>query len=307
MEKNYLYFHDFFEKYEEHIHGVEKILVDLRTPYQHLQLVESPLFGKMFIIDGDIQSTLKDEYIYHESLVHPAMLLSESPENAIILGGGEGATLREVLKHKSIAKVLMIDIDRDAVQIAKDYLQDWHQGAFEDKRTKVLNLDARKFIETEVSKKSVDVIISDLTEPFENGPSYKLFTREFFEAINDRLKDKGILALQASILRITNFKTHLSIRNTLKKVFPIVRSYYTYIPSFDTTWGFIVASKKNDPLELSAKQINNLILERVEGQLKFYDGDAHNHIFSLPKDIKLILAQESEIITDQNPIFLPRK
>jgi spermidine synthase len=307
MEKNYLYFHDFFEKSEEHIHGIEKILADLRTPYQHVQLVQSPIFGKMLIIDGDIQSTSKDEYIYHESLVHPAMLLSEKPENAIILGGGEGATLREVLKHKSIVKALMIDIDKDAIQIAKKYLQEWHQGAFENPKAKVLNLNARKFMETQVSTGSVDVIISDLTEPFEDGPSYKLFTKEFFEIINDRLKDRGVFALQASILRITTFKMHLSIRNTLKKIFPVVRSYYAYIPSFDTTWGFIIASKKYDPLNLSANQINSLISERIEGQLKFYDGDTHIQMLSLPKDIKLILSEDSEIITDQNPVFLPRK
>ena len=307
MEKNYLYFHDFFEKSEEHIHGIEKILADLRTPYQHVQLVQSPIFGKMLIIDGDIQSTSKDEYIYHESLVHPAMLLSEKPENAIILGGAEGATLREVLKHKSIVKALMIDIDKDAIQIAKKYLQEWHQGALESPKAKVLNLNARKFMETQVSTGSVDVIISDLTEPFEDGPSYKLFTKEFFEIIKDRLKDRGVFALQASILRITTFKMHLSIRNTLKKIFPVVRSYYAYIPSFDTTWGFIIASKKYDPLNLSANQINSLISERIEGQLKFYDGDTHIQMLSLPKDIKLILSEDSEIITDQNPVFLPRK
>ena len=307
MEKNYLYFRDFFGKSEEHIHGIERILVDLRTPYQHIQLVWSPVFGKMLIIDGDVQSTSKDEYIYHEALVHPAMLLAEKPENAIILGGGEGATLKEVLKHKSILKALMIDIDKDAIQIAKDYLQEWHQGSFESPKAKILNLNARKFIETQVSSGSVDIIISDVTEPFEDGPSYKLFTKDFFEIVNDRLKDGGIFALQASILRITTFKMHQTIRNTLKKIFAIVRSYYTYIPSFDTTWGFIIASKKNDPLDLSAKKINNLISERIEGELKFYDGDAHIQMFSLSKDIKLILSEDSEVITDQNPIFLPRK
>ena len=307
MEKNYLYFHDFFEKSEEHIHGIEKILVDLRTPYQHIQLVQSPVFGKMLIIDGDVQSTSKDEYIYHEALVHPALLLSQNPENAIILGGGEGATLREVLKHKSILKALMIDIDKDAIKVAKEYLKEWHQDSFENPKVKILNLDARKFIETQVSSSSVDVIISDVTEPFEHGPSYRLFTKEFFEIIHSRLKDNGVFALQASILRITTFKMHQVIRNTLKTIFPVVRSYYSYIPSFDTTWGFIIAAKKHDPLDFTKDQIDNLISEKVKGELKFYNGDAHIQMFSLPKDIKLLLSGDSEIITDQNPVFLPRK
>lgn len=307
MEKNYLYFHDFFDKIEEHVHGIEKILIDLRTPYQHIQLVQSPIFGKIFVIDGDVQSTSKDEYIYHESLVHPAMLLSGSPENAIILGGGEGATLREVLKHRTIIKALMIDIDKEAIQIAREYLNEWHQGSFDNPKTKILNLDARKFIETQASSASVDVIISDVTEPFEGGPSYRLFTKEFFELIHDRLKKNGIFALQASMLRITTFKMHLAIRNTLKSIFPVVRSYYTYIPGFDTTWGFIIASKKLDPLELKKTEIDDLVGKNIEGNLKFYDGDAHIRMFSLPKDIKLLLSGTGEIITDQNPLFLPKK
>lgn len=307
MGKNYLYFHDFFGENEVHIHGVEKILYETRTPYQLIQVVESPIFGKMLIIDGDVQSTSIDEYIYHESLVHPAMLISDEPKVALIIGGGEGATLREVLKHKSIRKAIMIDIDKDAVEAAKQYLPEWHKGAFSDSRANIINVDARKFLESDVSLDSIDVVISDLTEPYDEGPSYKLFTKEFFGIIKDKLKENGTFVLQASMLRVTSFEMHKSIKRTLEQVFPIVRSYFAYVPSFDTTWSFVLATKKNDPKEFTKEEVDSLISKRINGELKFYDGETHISIFNLPKDIRELLKEGGEIITDDKPIFLKRK
>lgn len=307
MGKNYLYFHDFFGENEAHIHGVERILYETRTPYQLIQVAESPIFGKMLIIDGDVQSTSIDEYIYHESLVHPAMLISDEPKVALIIGGGEGATLREVLKHKSIRKAIMIDIDKDAVEVAKQYLPEWHKGAFSDSRANIINVDARKFLESDVSLDSMDVVISDLTEPYDEGPSYKLFTKEFFRIIMDKLKENGTFVLQASMLRVTAFEMHKSIKRTLEQVFPIVRSYFAYVPSFDTTWSFVLATKKNDPKEFTKEEIDSLISKRINGELKFYDGETHISIFNLPKDIRELLKEGGEIITDDKPIFLKRK
>jgi len=307
MGKNYLYYHDFFGDSEQHIHGVEKVLVEKRTPYQFVQLVRSPTFGKMLIIDGDIQSTECDEYIYHEAMVHPPLILLDSPRKVVILGGGEGATLREVLRHRSVLKVFMVDIDAEEIEISKKYLSEWHQGSFDNPKATILNMEARKFIETQLSSQSVDVIISDLTEPFEGGSSNRLFTKEFFETIYDRLTEYGVFAVQASLLRITDFSMHGAIRNTLLTIFPIVRSYLTYIPSFDTTWGFVIASKKKDPINLGRQEIDELIASRVSGALRFYEGDTHIAMFSLPKDIKEALKKTTEIITDAHPILLKRK
>lgn len=307
MENSHLYFHDKFGPYEEHIHAVEKVLYEVRTPYQFIQLIESPVFGKVLIIDGDVQSALKDEYIYHESLVHPAMLISKEPKTVVILGGCEGATAREVLKYKSVARVVMIDIDNDALLVAKEQLKEWHKGAFDDKRLVLINSDARKFIESELSPSSVDVVISDLTEPFEEGPSYKLFTKEFYNLLFSKLKDDGVMATQSSILRVTDYKVHSAIRNTLATVFPIVRSYLSYVPSFDSTWGFIVASKKYDPLSFSKSDIDTLIFQRIEGELKFYNGSAHTAIFCISKDLEQLIFSIGDIILDEQPLVLPCK
>ncbi len=308
MSKKYLYFHDKFEEGEEHLHGVESVLAEAKTPYQFMQIVESTFYGKMLIIDGDVQSSVKDEYIYHEALVHPAMLLHPNPKKVFIFGGGEGATLREVLKHNSVEKAIMIDIDEQEISLNKKFLTEWHRDAFDNPKASVLNTDARQFIEKSVSSNSSEVIISDLTEPFDAGPSYKLFTKEFFELLFDRLTADGIFVLQASMLRNVTFRMHRAIRNTLSKVFPIVRSYYVYVPSFDTTWSFVLASKQYDPKALSPEKVDSLIQQRINGELRFYDGEAHTRMFSLPKDIKRILSEDTEeIITDSKPLVLKRK
>ncbi len=308
MSKKYLYFHDKFEEGEEHLHGVESVLAEAKTPYQFMQIVESTFYGKMLIIDGDVQSSVKDEYIYHEALVHPAMLLHPNPKKVFIFGGGEGATLREVLKHNSVEKAIMIDIDEQEISLNKKLLTEWHRGSFDNPKASVLNTDARQFIEKSVSSNSSEVIISDLTEPFDAGPSYKLFTKEFFELLFDRLTADGIFVLQASMLRNVTFRMHRAIRNTLSKVFPIVRSYYVYVPSFDTTWSFVLASKQYDPKVLSPEKVDSLIQQRINGELRFYDGEAHTRMFLLPKDIKRILSEDTEeIITDSKPLVLKRK
>jgi len=307
MNKKYLYFHDVFAEGEEHLHGIKNIITELKTPYQFVQIVESSFFGKMLIIDGDVQSSIKDEYIYHEALVHPAMLLHPDPKNILIFGGGEGATLREVLKHRSVKKAFMIDIDKDEIELSKKYLEEWHRGSFENPKTILLNIDAQKFVESQITH-SFDVIISDLTEPFEGGPSYKLFTKEFFSLLFNRLEEEGIFVLQASILRPVTYRMHRAVRNTLKQVFPIVRSYYVYVPSFDTTWSFVLASKLHDPKSVMKKEVDKKIKERITGNLRFYDGEAHQRIFSLPKDIREILSKdEKEINTNSKPLTLKRK
>ena len=307
MEKNYLYFHDRFSNTEEHLHGISRVIYEARTPYQFIQLVESPLFGKMLIIDGDVQSSTLDEYIYHEALVHPAMISSNNPKVAVVLGGGEGATLREVLKYKNISKAIMVDIDKEGIEISEEYMKEWHKDSFFDPRVTLINADARKFVESNLANSSVDVIISDLTEPYKEGTSYKLYTIEFFQTIFDKLKEDGVFAVQGSLLRVTNYQMHATIRNTLRKVFPVVRSYFVYIPSFDTTWGFIVVSKKTDPKNFTKEGVDSILSERLSSPLRFYDGETHLSLFNLPKDIRKMLDEETEIISDNHYIFLERK
>ena len=306
MKKRWMWFHDRFEPTEVHLHGFSDYIAGKETKYQKIEILKSPFFGKMLIIDGDVQSSEKDEYIYHESLVHPALTILKKPENVLILGGGEGATLREVLKHKTIKSVTMIDIDRESIEFAKIYLKEWHRDSFNSPKLNLILGDALKIVD-ELKEDSFDAIISDVTEPFEGGPSYKLFTREFFEKLKRLLKKDGVFSLQASMLRNVTYELHRAIHWTLKEVFPLVFSYYSYVPSFDTTWGFCLASDELNPRDFSIDEIDRRISERIEGDLRFYDGETHKKLFLLPKDIREILKKKVNIIEEDRPFVLPKK
>lgn len=300
------WFHDYFAPTEVHLHGYRRMLFQKETPYQTLEIVDSPFFGKMLILDGDVQSSQLDEYIYHEALVQPAMIAHPGPRRVLVMGGGEGATLREVLRHKTVEKAMMFDLDPEVIQASREFLPEWSQGAFEDPRVELTFGDARELLKN-YSGEPFDVIISDLTDPFQEGPSYLLFTKEFFTLVRDRLSPQGIFALQASLLRNLTYEMHRAIASTLKAVFPVVRSYFAYVQAFDTTWGFALASKNIDPRDLPPSEIDKRIGERIKGDLKYYDGETHISIFHLPKDIRALISEGGPIIEDQKPFWLPRK
>jgi spermidine synthase len=291
-KNSWMWFHDYFSKTEIHLHGFTDIYASIKTKYQSIDIVEFPCFGKTLIIDGDVQSSIKDEYIYHEALVHPAMLLSDNVRNVFLAGGGEGSTLREILKYKALENVIKCDIDEEAINIYKEKLVEWHKGSFFDSR---------------VTLKHTDVIITDLTEPTEGSPSKRLYSKEFFSLCKNKLKANGTLAIQASLFRITTYEMHASIAKTIKEIFPITRSFAPYVPSFDTTWGFIFASNQADPINFSPEEIDKRISEKIEGDLRYYDGITHLHLFSLGKDLRELLDKEGQIITDDAPFHLERK
>lgn len=304
--KNWLWFFDAFAPSEIHLHGYTYHLLSKKTKYQELDIIESPFYGRMLLLDGDVQSGLKDEYIYHEALVHPAMLLHPNPEKVWILGGGEGATAREILKHKTVKELYMVDIDPEMVDAAREHLKEWHQGAFDDPRMHLIIDDAKKVVE-QLPSGAANVIISDLTEPYDMGPSFPLFTKQFMKTIYDRLDDHGVYVLQASILRPLIYDMHATIRRTLKTVFPVVRSFAIYVGAFDTPWSFIVASKDKDPLSWSSEELDAAIKDRINGELKMYDSEAHWHMFYLPKDLRKVIDEEGPILDEDNPIALTPK
>jgi len=301
-----MWFHDNFAPGEVHLHSYSKLYFSIETEYQKVELVESPVFGKLLLIDGDVQSSLRDEHIYHETLVHPAMLLSDNCSNVFLAGGGEGATLREIVKYKKLEKVVKCDIDKIAIEAYIKELTEWHQGSFFDKRVELKHMDARGLLET-YPDKFFDVIITDLTEPTSGGPSQKLFSKEFFTICRNKLKDSGILALQASLLRITTYEMHSSIIKTLNEVFPLVFSGTSYVPSFDTTWGFAYASRNINISKFTCDNIDKLIEDKIEGKLKFFDGISFLNIFSLGKDLRELIKNNGNIITDDEPFYLKRK
>jgi len=284
------------------LHSIEEILYTGQTKYQSVQIIRSGTFGKCLVLDGKIQSTEVDEFIYHEALVQPSMIAHPCPETAFIAGGGEGATLREVLSHQTITRAVMADIDAEVIALCQKYLPEHGRGAFEDKRTELLRVDARDYL-AECEEK-FDIIIIDLPDPIEEGPAYLLYTREFYQIVRDRLTDNGIISVQAGSASLTELLNLTAVNNTLKSVFPLVCAYKVSIPCFGGPWGFCAASSRLNPPLLSPDEIDSRISARSLPGLKFYDGLTHQRIFSLPKYLRGALSKQKRLITDKDPLYL---
>jgi spermidine synthase len=282
------------------LHSVKERIYSGRSKFQSVEIINTGSFGVCLVLDGKIQSSEADEFIYHEALVHPAMLTHPRPEKVFIAGGGEGATLREVLAHNTVKKAVMVDIDEEVVSLCRRFLPAWHQRAFDDPRTELHFADARKYLE-ECSDK-FDVIIIDLVDPLEEGPARLLYTREFYQIVKQKLDPAGIMAVQSEPSEWGNLDNFAAIANTLGNVFPIARPYQTHIPSFLSLWGFVTASQSLDPLELTPEEIDTRISTRISKKLKSYDGDSHQGMFTIPKHIREQLTASQRIITDKQPI-----
>lgn len=147
------------------------------SDFQSWEVFETVTFGRVLVVDKLLQCSTFDEYVYHESLVHPALVLHPCPRDVMILGGGEGATLREVLKHSTVEQATMVDIDQDVVEATAKYCPHFPNGAYEDRRSKVIYADAKGVVEG-LEDASLDVLICDLNDPIEGGPCWQLYTKE---------------------------------------------------------------------------------------------------------------------------------
>lgn len=279
------------------LHSLKEIIYTEQSPYQRIEIIHFGNLGRCLLLDGKMQSSEVDEFIYHEALVHPVMLLSESVNRVLIAGGGEGATLREVLKYP-VNEVVMVELDESVIKIAKQYLPEWNNGAFDDPRVKLIIDDARSYIEK--TKNYFDVIIIDLPEPAEGGPAYLLYTMEFYKKVKEALTEKGMMVTQSASASVNNLRVFVSIVSTLKQVFPYLKPYIIYVPSFFAPWGFVLVSKKINPDE-NIHRINEKLYSIGES-LKFYDMDAHTAMFCLPKHIKKSFEKGGSIIHDDSPL-----
>ncbi len=241
---------------------IRRVYFHARSRYQDIIVADVIDFGKALILDGLIQSTERTEYIYHESLVHPAMVLHPSPRRVLILGGGEGATLREALKHSTVERAVMVDIDEMVVEVARKYLQEWHQGSFDDPRSQVVIMDGVKYVEEAIGRgEKFDVVIMDLTDPYGPEVSKGLYSREFFEKLSRVLGDDGVLVTQAG----NSFyyrEVYDKVLENVKSVFPHVAEYMVWVPDFGYANNFILASKRYDPEALGEEEVDKRLRER---------------------------------------------
>jgi spermidine synthase len=282
---------------------VQKVLYSGRTEYQNVEVLESEIYGRSLVLDGKTQSTERDEHIYHESLVHPAMLMHPGPRTVFIGGGGEGGTLREVLAHPTVEQVVMLDLDREVVDLCRHYLPHHHQGSFDDPRVELLHQDARAYLRD--TRRQFDVLIMDLVDPMEGGPAYLLYTQEYYNIARARMAPGGILVTQSGPAGLlTHQECFTTIVRTLSGTFAHTRPYHVDVPAFHTLWGFTLASDAALPAFPQAEELDQQIAGRLSKALKFYDGETHHSMFSLPRFLRQSIQQEQRVNRDANPVFM---
>jgi spermidine synthase len=261
-------------------YGVTERLFAGRTQFQQLELWDSPDHGKLLLLDGELQSASRDEFIYHETLVIPAVVRNDNPRSALILGGGEGGTLRELLRPNCMKRVVMVDIDGEVVDLCRRVVPEHANGAFEDPRTDLVIGDALEYMRT--TDEGFDLIVSDLTQPTNVlNLSTSLFSVDAFRLVHSRLAPGGVFSLQAAEGNLGQIETHLQIVRNLREVFRNVRTMLVHIPSFCCHWCFCVASDTAE-LSLSKEVVRQRLKDRgIEG-LRFYDAETDVRLNSLP-------------------------
>jgi thermospermine synthase len=296
-----------------HVSSLSGIDFKGKSPFQDIEIITLGSFGHSLILDGKVQSTEKDEVCYHETLVHPTLLLHPTGVKRVFIGGGgEGATSREVLKHKTVEDVVMVDIDQVCVDMCRKYMPKHSAGAFDDPRHKLIIEDAKKILE-ESEDGSYDAIILDLADPLDGGPCYQLYTDSFYSMCRNKLSKDGILITQSGPCgHLSAHEVFSPIHATLRSVFP--DSTYmssTLVLSFMDEYGFNTALNNKDstpnPIKISVEEIDRRIEERIEGghnALVWYDGITHQRLFHLPKSIRQLCEKERRIITKDNYIFM---
>ena len=281
---------------------VRQVLYSGETLYQKVEVLESSLFGRSLVLDGKTQSTERDEHIYHETLVHPAMLLHPCPDAVFIGGGGEGGTLREVLAHKSVEQVTMLDLDQEVVELCRRYLPQHHQGSFDDPRVSLYHQDAREYLEN--TSEIFDVMVMDLVDPLEAGTAYLLYTEEYYRIAKSRLNPGGILVTQSGPAGLLSYREcFTTIYKTLGSAFKYTAAIQVHVPAFQTLWGFGLASDSPLP-QYSDEYLDRLVAERIDKPLKYYDSESHRNMFALPKFLRDGIEQEQRINVDASPVFM---
>jgi spermidine synthase len=275
----------------------EKRIAKIKSKFQNVELFSTKTYGKLLRIDNYFQTSEKDEFFYHEPLVQIPMFSHPNPKKVMIIGGGDGGSLEEVLKHKIVKKAVMIELDKAVVDFSKKHLKKINKNAFSDKRTELLIVDGKKFMEN--NKEKFDVIILDLTDPV--GEASKLYTKEFYSLVKKNLSANGILSLHVECPLLWP-NVFARIVKTLRSVFRHVEISHSFVPVYGTLISFGCCSDKINPLNVRKSEISKRIKQRKVKDLKFYDEENHFSLLVSPPYIKDILTKKHKIVTEKNLI-----
>lgn len=253
---------------------LNKTLHTEQTEFQNLEIAETAEFGNMLFLDGMVMTSQKDEFVYHEMVAHPILNTHPNPEHVLVVGGGDGGVIREILKHEKVKKATLVEIDGKVIEYSKKYLPEI-AGKLEDVRVEVKVDDG--FMHIVKSKSLYDVIMVDSTEPV--GPAAPLFERGFYQGIYDALKEEGMFVAQTDN---PWFKGDLiqKVNRDVKEIFPICKVYTANVPTYPSgLWTFTIGSKKYDPEQVDINAI-------PEMETKYYTPKLHKAAFVLPKFVE---------------------
>jgi spermidine synthase len=252
-----------------------------QTKYQKVEIYDTAHYGRIFRLDGYNMTSEREEFVYHENLIHPALAAHAAPRKVLIIGGGDGGSSEEALKHPSVEQVTLCEIDEEVIKMAKEHFVAVHRGAFDNPRLRVLVGDGMKFIRE--THERFDLIALDLNDPM--GPAEALYSTEFFHHCRHALAAGGALVVHIGA-PVARPERVAELAQRLNSVFRIVRPYTMYIPLYGAQWAMAVCSDKLDPKSLTADEIDRRIEARRLTDLRFYNGETHEGVFALPNFIR---------------------
>lgn len=250
-----------------------------QTGLQKLEVYETPQYGRMLRLGGCNLTSEREEFVYHENLIHPALTAQLAPRKVLILGGSGGGSCEEALKHPSIEQVTVCEADEEVIRIAREHLTAVHRDVFADPRLRVMARDGASFLRETADR--YDLIVVDLNA----GPAEALVSVEFLAQCRSALAQGGALVLQLGAPMARPGRV-AEIAQRLNGIFRIVRPYTVYVPLFGTQWAMAVCSDKLDPKALTADEIDRRIEARRLQDLRFYNGETHEGVFALPNYLR---------------------
>jgi spermidine synthase len=256
-----------------------------QTPFQLLEVYDTPELGRIFRLDGFNMTSERDEFFYHENLVHPAAIAHPHPRRALVIGGGDGGSSKELLRHSCIERVHMAELDPDVIEIARRQFGKVHGGAFDDPRLEVTVGDGLAYLRSTPVR--YDLVAMDLTDPV--GPSVELYSSATFALAKGALAGGGALLLHIGSPFSHPERVRQTISN-LRSVFPLVTPWFVHIPIYGSIWGFACASESLDPRAVEPAEVERRLAARGVKGLRYYNGDTHRAVFALPNYVKPLVA-----------------
>lgn len=264
---------------------VTKQLFEVKTEHQYLEIVETPFMGRVMLLDGVVQTTEKDEFIYHEMMVHVPLFAHPNPKRVLIIGGGDGGILREVLRHQNVEHVTQVEIDGSVIDMCKEYFPNHSQGAYDNPRANIVIADGKEFVASCQDK--FDVIIADSTDPI--GPGEVLFTSDFYaDEKNNCLAEGGIMVAQNGV----PFMQGDELTNTYQRLGKLYKDASFYVMPVPTYIGGFMSLAWATDDESLRQQTAEQIQARVAAagfETRYYNADVHVASFALPNYIRNLM------------------